>query len=358
MKISHKIALASISLLTVGQLFAQNVKQKDVVFKSKADSITIGATISAPEKAGKYPAIIIASGTGPQDRDGTMAGTKMFARIANYLTPKGYIVLRMDDRGVGKTTGEYRYATTADFAQDVLGAVDFLKGEKNVDLSHIGLLGHSEGGAVISIAASQSKDVAFLISLAGLASNGLESLFVQNENLVNNSPLPEVDKKRSNEINRLMFATAFQYATSDSLESKLNRVYNYWKSKDDIYFKTLGIEFDHFRFPIWSYVQTAIGPWYRYFVKYDPQIYLSKIDVPILAINGSKDSFVDPVNLTYWKQYSRSGQQGKVTTLLLPSVNHLLQPCKTCAPSEYAQLGEMPDSTLDSIVKWLGDTVK
>lgn len=130
MKISHKIALASISLLTVGQLFAQNVKQKDVVFKSKADSITIGATISAPEKAGKYPAIIIASGTGPQDRDGTMAGTKMFARIANYLTPKGYIVLRMDDRGVGKTTGEYRYATTADFAQDVLGAVDFLKGEK------------------------------------------------------------------------------------------------------------------------------------------------------------------------------------------------------------------------------------
>lgn len=360
MRIGHKIALASISLLTIGQvsLFAQHVKQQDVVFKSKADSITIGATISAPAKAGKYPAIIIASGTGPQDRDGTMAGTKMFARIANYLTPKGYIVLRMDDRGVGKTTGEYRYATTADFAQDVLGAVEFLKAKKNVDPAHIGLLGHSEGGAVISIAASQTKDIAFLISLAGLASNGLESLFVQNENLVNNSPLPEVDKKRSNEINRLMFATAFQYATSDSLENKLNTVYNYWKSKDEIYFKTLGIEFDHFRFPIWSYVQQAIGPWYRYFVRYNPQIYLSKIDVPILAINGSKDLFVDPVNLTYWKRYSRSGQLGKVTTLLLPDVNHLLQACKTCVPSEYAKLGDMPDSTLESIVRWLDHTVR
>lgn len=352
------IALTSVFLFAVGQLSAQNIKSKDVVFKSKADSITIGATISSPEKAGKYPAIIIASGTGAQDRDGTMGGTKMFARIANYLTPKGYIVLRMDDRGIGKTTGEYRYATTADFALDVLGAVEFLKAEKNVDLNHIGLLGHSEGGAVISIAASKSKDVTFLVSLAGLASNGLESLFVQNENLVNNSPLPEVDKKRSNEINRLMFATAFQYATSDSLESKLNAVYNYWKQKDDSYFKTLGIEFDHFRFPIWSYVQYAIGPWYRYFVKYEPQLFLGNVDVPILAINGSKDVFVDPVNLDYWKQYSRSGQQGKVTTLLLPNVNHLLQPCKECTPSEYSKLGDIPDSTLDSIVKWLGQTVK
>jgi predicted acyl esterase len=358
MKTIKSMVLAGLSLLFYGHASAQTTNQKDVVFKSKADSITIGATISSPAKAGKYPAIIIASGTGPQDRDGSMAGTKMFARIANYLTPKGYVVLRMDDRGVGKTTGEYRYATTADFALDVLGAVQFLKTEKNVDLGHIGLLGHSEGGAVISIAASQSKDVAFLISLSGLASNGLESLFVQNENLVNTSPMTAVDKKRSNEINRLMFATAFQYAKSDSMESKLNGVYNYWKQKDDLYFKSLGIEHDHFRFPIWSYVQQAIGPWYRYFVNYDPQIFLSKVEVPILAINGSKDVFVDPVNLTYWKQYSSAGQQGKVTTILLPNVNHLLQPCQTCLPAEYAKLGEMPDSTLDSMVKWLEETVK
>lgn len=352
------MVLAGLSLLFYGHASAQTTNQKDVVFKSKADSITIGATISSPAKAGKYPAIIIASGTGPQDRDGTMAGTKMFARIANYLTPKGYVVLRMDDRGVGKTTGEYRYATTADFALDVLGALQFLKTEKNVDLRHIGLLGHSEGGAVISIAASRSKDVAFLISLSGLASNGLESLFVQNENLVNTSPMTAADKKRSNEINRLMFATAFQYAKSDSMESKLNEVYNYWKQKDDLYFKSLGIEHDHFRFPIWSYVQQAIGPWYRYFVNYDPQIFLSKVEVPILAINGSKDVFVDPVNLNYWKQYSSAGQQGKVTTILLPNVNHLLQPCQTCLPAEYAKLGEIPDDPLDSIVEWLNKTVK
>lgn len=358
MKTIKSLFLSVASLLLYGITSAQSINQREVIFKSKADSITIGATISSPIKAGKYPAIIIASGTGPQDRDGTMAGTKMFARIANFLTPKGYVVLRMDDRGVGKTTGEYRYATTADFALDVLGALQFLKTEKNVDLRHIGLLGHSEGGAVISIAASQSKDVAFLISLSGLASSGLESLFVQNENLVNTSPLKEVDKQRSNEINRLMFATAFQYANSDSLESKLHVTYNYWKQKDDLYFKSLAIEYDHFRFPIWSYVQQAIGPWYRYFISYDPQIFLSKVDVPILAINGSKDVFVDPINLNYWKQYSRSGLYGKVTTILLPNVNHLLQPCETCIPAEYAKLGEIPESTLGSIVEWLEETVK
>ncbi|MDR6734450.1 alpha/beta fold hydrolase [Sphingobacterium sp. 2149] len=358
MKTIRSIFIAALSLFFYGNASAQAINEKNVVFKSKADSITIGATISSPVKAGKYPAVIIVSGTGPQDRDGTMAGTKMFSRIANLLTPKGYVVLRMDDRGVGKTTGEYRYATTADFALDVLGALQFLKTQKNVDLRHIGLLGHSEGGAVISIAASQSKDVAFLISLSGLASNGLESLLIQNENLVNTSPLTVEDKKRSNEINRLMFATAFQYAKSDSMESKLNTVYSYWKQKDDLYFKSLGIEYDHFRFPIYSYVRQAIGPWYRYFISYDPQIFLSKVDVPILAINGSKDVFVDPINLTYWKKYSRAGQHGKVTTILLPNVNHLLQPCQTCLPAEYAKLGEIPDSTLGSIAKWLKENVK
>jgi hypothetical protein len=105
-------------------------------------------------------------------------------------------------------------------------------------------------------------------------------------------------------------------------------------------------------------VQQAIGPWYRYFVSYEPQIFLSKVDVPILAINGSRDVFVDPVNLTYWQQYSGAGQRGKVRTILLPNVNHLLQVCETCLPSEYTKLGEMPDSTLDSIARWLDETVK
>lgn len=338
--------------------FAQKVTAEDVVFKTQTDTIEIGATITSPAKSGRFPALVLVSGTGMQDRDGTMAGNKLFAQIADYLTARGYVVLRMDDRGVGKTTGNYMDATTADFANDALEAFRYLKKHKKVDPKRVGLLGHSEGGAAISIAASRSKDVAFLVSLSGLASHGLESLLLQNEAIVKNGPQEQVDKDRSNEINRLMFATAYQYANSDSLESKLNQVYDYWKMKDDIYFKTLGIEFDHFRFPVYSYVRFAIGPWYRFLVRYNPELYLGNVDVPILAISGSEDAFVTPENLDYWKAYSQAGKNGKVTTKLLPQVNHLLQNCVTCDTKEYATLGGIPDSTLDIIAEWLMSNVK
>ncbi|TJZ61071.1 alpha/beta hydrolase [Sphingobacterium olei] len=337
---------------------AQQFNSEEVIFEAKGDTIQIGATITSPREAGQFPALVLLSGTGPQDRDCTMAGQKLFAQIAGYLSERGYIVLRMDDRGVGKTTGTYQQATTADFAKDALQAVDFLKTYPNVDSRKIGLLGHSEGGAAMSIAASQSKDVTFLVSLAGLATNGMESLLIQNENIVRNSPATPVDQKRYNQINRLMFSTAYQYAQSDSLESKLNEVYDYWKIKDDLYFKTLGKEWDHFRFPIYSYAMQAVGPWYRYFVRYNAELVLSQVDVPILALNGDKDVYVDPTNLEGWQKYSKSGQKGLVTTHLLPNVNHLMQACKTCDAKEYAELGTIPTSTLAIITAWLNKTVK
>ncbi|WP_437921834.1 alpha/beta hydrolase [Sphingobacterium sp. LRF_L2] len=358
MKILKGILLLALFALLSPFVAAQNFKAEDVVFHAVHDTISFGATITSPKESGKYPALVLVSGTGPQNRDCEMAGQPLFAQIAAHLSGQGYIVLRMDDRGVGKTTGNYMAATTADFANDALEAVDYLKKHPQVDTSKIGLLGHSEGGAAIAIAASKSNNISFLVSLAGLATSGLESLFLQNESLVNNSPMTVIDKKRSNEINRLMFAVAYQYAESDSLESKLNATYNYWKEKDNIYFATLGIEHDHFRFPIWSYVQQAVGPWYRYFVRYNSQMVLSHVDVPILALNGDKDLFVTPVNLQYWATYSLSGQQGKVTTKLLPQVNHLMQECKTCDTKEYRNLGPMPESTLNIILNWLDNTNK
>lgn len=353
-----KYTLVAIFACLISSIWAKEIKSEEVIFNAQHDTISFGATITSPVSKGKFPALVLVSGTGPQNRDGEMGGQKLFRDIAEYLSAKGYIVLRMDDRGVGKTSGNYMQATTADFAKDALEAVKYLKSYPQVDKARIGLLGHSEGGAAISIAASRSKDISFLVSLAGLAMNGLESLFLQNESLVNNSRLNTIDQKRSNEINRLMFAVAYQYAQSDSLENKLNQTYNYWKEKDNIYFGTLGIEHDHFRFPIWSYVQQATGPWYRYFVRYNSQMILDQVTVPILAINGENDLFVSSQNLAYWKKYSRSGQKGLVTTVLLPKVNHLLQQCETCTTSEYAKLGPIPMSTLNIIGDWLDRIVK
>ncbi|KLT66757.1 S9 family peptidase [Pedobacter sp. BMA] len=340
--------------------FAQNFNDKDIIFKSNDDSITYAGTLSVPKAAKKSPAVVIVSGTGRQDRDGLMSGHKIFKEIGDSLASHGYIVLRMDDRQTGKTTGFYDKATTGDFANDALLAVNYLKTVPQVNARKIGLIGHSEGGAIISIAASKSKDVRFLISLSGLAMNGYDALISQNESMVNNSKLPDYDKARSNDINARMFKTALKYADSANMGAKLNETYDAWKVKDDAYFKTLNIEFDHFRFPVYSYVNYAIGPWYRYFVKYDAAKTMAKIKVPVLAINGDKDNYVVPeANLQNWKTYIAAGGNKNVETYLLKNVNHLLLPCVTCEQAEIKDIkGGVAPEAFRIILSWLNKTVK
>ena len=357
-KILHYFAVLLFIIFPLVTFSQEAIKTQEVVFSAQNDSISYGATVTLPAKEGQFPSLVILSGSGAQDRDGTMGGQKLFARVAEYITSRGYVVLRMDDRGVGKTTGNYENATTEDFANDALEALRYLKSLPNVDTSLMGLLGHSEGGAAMSIAATKSRDVSFLVSLAGLATNGYESLLLQNEALVDYSPQSKVDKMRSNEVNRLMFSTAYQYALSDSLENKLNNTYNYWKEKDDIYFKTLGIEHDHFRFPIWYYVKQATGRWYRYFVRYNAEKTLNLIDIPILAINGDQDAFVQSSNLDHWNVYSAAGRKGKVTTHLLKNTNHLMQYCGSKSPMDYNNLGPIEDSTMETIVNWLNTIIR
>ncbi|OCX52041.1 alpha/beta hydrolase [Mucilaginibacter sp. PPCGB 2223] len=347
------IALYAIILGAKGQTTSQEtVFTTDSVMYDNADrSIKFGATLTLPVTHKPCPAVIIVSGTGKQDRDGTMGGHKLFAAIATYLSARGIAVLRVDDRGTGLTTGVYETSTTGDFADDVTAGLSYLKTRKEIDPKKIGLIGHSEGGAVISIVASKSKDVAFLISIAGLASSGLDALRKQNDDLVASSKLPDYNKKRSNEINHIMFDTVYAYANSSLLGQKITATYDTWKKTDDEYFKTLNVQFDHFRFPVYSYTKTATGAWYRYFIRYDPANYLTKVKVPILALNGDRDLMVDArQNLTNWKKYPAMGGNKKVTTVTLPGVNHLFQHCKSCTVQEYAQLNETFDAEALSII--------
>jgi len=328
----------------------------DIKYYNADSSIHFGATLTIPVGKKKCPAVILVSGTGKQDRDGTMAGHKMFATLADYLTRQGLAVLRVDDRGVGLTTGNYETSTTADFAADVLTSIDYLKGRKEINPKKIGLIGHSEGGAVISIVASQSRDVSFMISMAGLASKGLDALFKQNRDIVEASSLPDYDKARSNEINELMFKTAFAYANSDSMETKLNTVYASWKKKDDEYFKTLNKPFDHFRFPIYRYVQSATGPWYRYFIQYDPARYLIRVKIPVLAINGDKDLMVSwKENLGNFERYLHQAGNKDVKIVVLPGLNHLFLHCKECTTAESASLKE---PIAPEVLSLIGDWIK
>jgi pimeloyl-ACP methyl ester carboxylesterase/thiol-disulfide isomerase/thioredoxin len=328
---------------------------ESVFFCNADSSIRFAGTLTQPIRQKASKAVVLVSGTGKQDRDGTMSGHKFFAVIADSLSRQGIAVLRVDDRGAGETTGTYEDATTANFASDALSAVSYLQSHPGMQGIPIGLLGHSEGGAAIAMAAAQSKKVQFIISLSGLATKGQDALLEQNRQLVEMANIPQHDKDRYNDINAKMFNVAFQYANDTAMETRLRATYKNWKVKDDQLVDSLHFKFDHFRFPIESYVRQATGIWYRFHIRFDPADYITHIHVPILSLYGEKDCMLNVRNNAQnWAKYTAAANNKNCTTKIFPGLNHLLQHCNTCAVTEYAQLPEtIAPEVLHEITTWL-----
>ena len=157
--------------------------EEEVIFKNNEANITLAGTLTLPNKNGKFPVVILISGSGPQDRDESFMGHKPFLVLSDYLTRQGIGVLRFDDRGVGESTGNFGKATTEDFSKDVLSAIAYLKTRNDVDIKNIGLIGHSEGGIIAPLAANNSKDVAFMVLLASTGISGTELSVMQSKTL-------------------------------------------------------------------------------------------------------------------------------------------------------------------------------
>lgn len=151
---------------------------EDVTFKNATADISLAGTLTLPKKKGKYPVVILISGSGPQNRDCDLLGHKSFLVISDYLTRNGIGVLRYDDRGVEESTGDFDNATSADFATDVESAVEYLKSRKEIDKKNIGLVGHSEGGLIAPMVAAESEDIAFIVLLAGTGIQGDQLLLM------------------------------------------------------------------------------------------------------------------------------------------------------------------------------------
>lgn len=330
---------------------------EDVTFQNTKANISLSGTLTLPKKNGFFPSVILITGSGPQNRNEELLGHKPFLVISDYLTKKGIAVFRYDDRGIGDSKGDFKTATTADFATDVESAIAYLQTRKEINKNKIGLVGHSEGGLIASIVASKSKDISFIILLAGTGIQGDKLLLLQQELISKANGTSEADIKKSNQTNAKLIEMVVQSNNNQKLKTDLTNLMNETLKNDTSVEIPNGLTKEEF---ISMQVNQISSPWMRYFIKFNPAISLGKIKCPILAVNGEKDLQVPPnENLTAIKNASTIGGNKNVTVKEFPNLNHLFQECITGLPNEYAEIEQtFSPIVLAEITKWILNQIK
>ena len=315
--------------------------------KFERDSINFAGTLTIPEGTGPFPAVLLISGSGPQNRDSEIFGHKPFLVIADHLTRAGIAVLRVDDPGVGGSTAHPQPPTASDFASDALAAIDFLKRDNRINPDQIGLIGHSEGGIVAPLSATRGEGIAFVVLLAAPGVPGDQMMRKQNERILNAVGIAGEQK----EIRLALFDQLSTALTSDLPEAAMRREVEEIVRQQ---FETNGVprtqqDETHVRMA----VEQAISPGMRYLLAYDPRSALEKISVPVLALNGELDTQVDAEqNLVAIAAALENNSN--VTIHRLPELNHLFQHAKTGLIGEYGVIEEtISPEVLDLIRDWI-----
>ncbi len=314
--------------------------------------ITLAGTFTAPNGTGPFPAVFLITGSGGEDRDENVFGHKLFLVLSDHLTRNGIAVLRVDDRGVGNSTGTQVGATTEDFAQDAESAVAYLKTRKEVNAKQIGLIGHSEGGIIAPIVASRSKDVAFIVMMAGPGVHADDMIVRQLSDLARANGTPDVGVQHVAAAARRICQIAM--STTDRA---------LMRTQADVVADSLAaqlIAMDPTRSEMISQqshgiVNLILDPWFRYLLTLKPEETLRKVKQPVLAINGSLDLQVSAKeNLPAIKKALEEGGNKDVTVMELPGLNHPFQTAKTGSPMEYATIEEtMSPVALKTISDWI-----
>ncbi|MDB5388572.1 MAG: hypothetical protein JWM11_4218 [Planctomycetaceae bacterium] len=327
-------------------------EEREVTYENKKGGVKLAGTLTLPKTQGPFPAVILITGSGAQDRDETILGHKPFLVLADYLTRRGIAALRVDDRGVGGSTGNVQDATSDDFADDVRAGVEFLKGLKEIDVARIGLVGHSEGGNIAPLVASQSQDIAFIVLLAGCGLPGEEILYLQGAALLKVAGADAATLARQKELQERMFAVLHEEKDKAAAETKIRAALKDLSSKPGQGDEKQMLEM----LPLLDgQIQMVLTPWFRHFLDYDPRPALRKVTCPVLALNGEKDLQVDAAaNLKAIEAALKEGGNRHVTIQTLPNLNHLFQSCKTGSLSEYGAIEEtFAPAALETIAKWI-----
>ena len=330
---------------------------EEVTFTNGKDGVRLAGTLTMPEKEGRYPAVILISGSGAQNRNEELMGHKPFLVLADYLTRHGIAVLRYDDRGVGGSTGNYPSATTKDLANDARAALTYLLGRKEIDKKHTGLLGHSEGGIIASMVAAGSREVSFIVLLAAPGVPGKEILIMQQKELAKAAGVSDSVINEIETMNRACYNIVL--SNNDEKEMK-DKLFAYLKkSLTRLESKSLAPDVDIDEYAAMQ-VKQMTSPWMRFFLEYDPANALEKVKCPVLALDGSKDMQVNAaVNLKAIKEALEKAGNKDVTVKELPGLNHLFQECKTGLPYEYSMIEQtFSPVALNIISDWISEHVK
>lgn len=325
----------------------------DMTFLGKKTKITYGATLTIPNNKKKYPLAILISGTGQHDRNYTYVGREFFTVLADYLAKNGIASLRVDDRGIGKTNGDFENSTTGDFANDVEDQIDYLKSINHIDTSFLGLIGHSEGGMIASIVSSRNKDVKFMISLSGVGVSGLEMLNLQNTAILKSYNFSDKVVAKQMEMYNIMFNVVYNTKDNESAKPAMEVKLKEWMQKQDTTtLKEVQMWDGRDQTFLYRYGKDADRKWYRYTIHYKPENFLPKITVPVFIANGDKDIQVPAVeNIGSFKKYLGTKD---LTTKIYPGLNHMYQHCKTCSQKEVKEIDEVfAQEVLDDISKWI-----
>ena len=314
-------------------------RHEDVTYQNPAAGIKLAATLTIPAGKGPFPAALLITGSGPQDRDEAIMGHKPFLVLADYLTRHGIAVLRADDRGIGKSGGDFASATSADFATDAEAGIVYLKTRSEIDRHKIGLIGHSEGGIIAPMVAARNRDVAFIVLMAGTGLPGAR-IVVEQVRMMNAASGMSGDK--------LAETTARHREIVEIFKSEKDEAVFAQKVRERMTGKLTDAEIN-------MAIALGKGPWGRYFVEYDPAPALRKVTCPVLALIGEKDTQVSAAqNLPAIRAALQAGGNRDFETDELLGLNHLFQSAKTGAPAEYGQIEEtMSPKALDKIASWI-----
>lgn len=325
-------------------------RSENIRFPGKSPDVTLAGTLTMPQGKGKYPAVILVSGSGAQNRDEELFNHKPFLVISDYLTRNGVAVLRYDDRGFGESTGNSATGTTADFTDDALGAFEYLASRPEIDHNKIGIMGHSEGGIIVFMAAAQQPKIGFIVSLAGTGIQGDSILHRQVRDLSHAAGYSEnVVETYCNAIRSCM-DTANSHS-EDYIRENLTKIYSDIYIQQDL--KTSLPE--ELQKGLFQNLKMFASPWMRYFLSLDPAPYIATVKCPVLAVNGSKDLQVNSkINLEAIRKSLEAGGNRDYTIREYDGLNHLFQTATTGQMSEYGQIEEtFSPEVLSDIKDWI-----